>query len=116
MCIRFRVDSIFGTSKCPSSTWLEDLEKAAPGRIKTSLAVREQHGRDAAHSEAQPPDAVAYAESTREVAALVRVCAAHRRPVIPFGVGTSLEYQVSAPNGGLSLDLSGMARIIEVNT
>ena len=98
------------------STWLEDLEGAAPGRIKTSAAIREQHGRDAAHSESQPPDAVAYPESTSEVAALVRVCAAHRRPVIPFGVGTSLEYQVSAPEGGLSLDLSGMARILEINT
>jgi D-lactate dehydrogenase (cytochrome) len=98
-----------------TATWLTDLEAAVPGRIRTSQSDRDQHGRDSAHAVPQPPDAVAYPTTTDEVAALMRVCARHGRPVIPFGVGSSLERHVTAPFGGLSLDLSAMNRILEVH-
>jgi len=97
------------------ANWLDNLRAAAPGRITTSMAERTQHGRDAAHDEPQLPDAVAYPLTTEEVAAIVRVCAEYRQPIIPFGVGTSLERQVSAPLGGLSIDLSRMDRILEAS-
>jgi len=84
-------------------------------RVSTADAVREQHGRDESWHPPHPPDAVCFAESSAEVAEAVRICAAHRVPVIPFGAGTSIEGQLIAERGGISLDLSRMNRVIEVN-
>lgn len=84
-------------------------------RLSTSAAVREQHGKDLTWNPGSPPDAVAFAHSTAEVQAIVRVCAEHRVPVIAYGTGTSLEGHISAPHGGISIDLSQMNNIIEVN-
>ncbi|HEX2553686.1 MAG TPA: FAD-linked oxidase C-terminal domain-containing protein [Microvirga sp.] len=84
-------------------------------RTVTSLAVREQHGHTTTWIKNQPPDIVVYPETTEEVAEIVRLCAAHRVPVVPFGTGTSLEGHVNAPFGGVSVDTSLMKRIIAVH-
>ncbi len=84
-------------------------------RLSTAAAVREQHGRDESYHAAFPPDAVAFVESTDEVAAVVRICAEHGVPIIPFGTGTSLEGQVAALAGGVSIDLSGMTRVLRLS-
>ena len=84
-------------------------------RLQTSAAVREQHGHTTTWIENQPPDAVVFARSTQEVAELVRICAQHKVPVIPFGTGTSLEGHLNAPAGGICVDLSQMDRVLEVN-
>lgn len=84
-------------------------------RLVTSQAVREQHGHTLTWITNQPPDAVVFPESSEEVAEIVRICAAHRMPVIPFGTGTSLEGHVNAPYGGVSIDMSRMKRIIAVH-
>ena len=84
-------------------------------RLVTSKAVREQHGHTLTWITNQPPDAVVFPESSEEVAEIVRICAAHRMPVIPFGTGTSLEGHVNAPYGGVSIDMSRMKRIIAVH-
>lgn len=84
-------------------------------RCSRSQAVREQHGHTTTWLPNQAPDAVIFAESTEEVAEIVRVCAEHKCPVIPFGTGTSLEGHVNAPGGGVSIDLSRMNRVLEVN-
>jgi len=94
---------------------IADLRALLGERLTTSLPLREAHGRDESWHPTLPPDAVAFAASTEEVADIVRICARHRFPVIAFGTGTSLEGHVSAPQGGLSLDLSRMNRILEVN-
>src|SRR5271156_2372262 len=70
-------------------------------RLVTSLAVREQHGHTTTWIDNQPPDAVVFPQATEEVQEIVRLCAAHRVPVIAFGTGTSLEGQVNAPYGGI---------------
>jgi D-lactate dehydrogenase (cytochrome) len=62
-----------------------------------------------------PPDVVVFAESTDEVVAIVRLCAAAGVPIIPFGAGTSVEGHTLAVNGGVSMDLSRMTKILEVN-
>jgi D-lactate dehydrogenase (cytochrome) len=83
-------------------------------RLTLGLAEREQHGRGESYHRVQAPDAVCYAETTAEVAAVLRLCSAHGVPVVPFGAGTSLEGHVSAPRGGLCIDLSRMNRILAV--
>ena len=84
-------------------------------RCSTAAAVREQHGRDESPYPPTPPDAVVFCESTDDVAFVVREAAAHRVPVIPFGVGSSLEGHLLAVQGGVSVDLSRMARVVRVN-
>ncbi len=84
-------------------------------RLSTAMAVREQHGKDQTWNEGAAPDAVAFVRDTGEVSAIVAICAEHQVPVIPYGTGTSLEGHFTAPFGGISIDLSGMNHILEVN-
>jgi D-lactate dehydrogenase (cytochrome) len=84
-------------------------------RLVTSLAVREQHGNTVTWIENQPPDAVVFPQSTEDVQGIVRLCAAHRVPVIPFGTGTSLEGHVNAPQGGVSIDVRDMNKLLAVH-
>jgi D-lactate dehydrogenase (cytochrome) len=83
-------------------------------RFTTNAAVREHHGKDESSHAPRPPDAVVFAQSTAEVAAAVALCHAYRTPVIPFGAGTSLEGQLLAVQGGVSIDLSGMNRVLAI--
>ena len=62
-----------------------------------------------------PPDAVAYPRSTEDVAQIVRICADHGCPVVPWGVGTSLEGHALAVRGGVTVDFSRMNKVLAVN-
>jgi len=84
-------------------------------RLVTSRAVREQHANTTTWLDNQPPDAVVFPQATEEVQEIVRLCARERVPVIAFGAGTSLEGQVNAPRGGISLDFRDMNRVIAVH-
>ena len=95
--------------------WLDELAEVLGERLSTAGALLEQHGQDESYHDGQPPEAVAFPETTEEVARLVAVCARYRKPVIPFGVGTSLEGHVAALSGGVCLDLSRMNQVLEVN-
>ncbi|MDE2229525.1 MAG: FAD-binding protein [Alphaproteobacteria bacterium] len=99
-----------------SSKLFDDLRARFGERFSTAAAVREHHGKDASYHAVAPPDAVVYAHSTEEVAATVRLCAAAKVPVIPFGTGTSLEGHIAAVQGGVCIDLSQMTRILRVST
>jgi D-lactate dehydrogenase (cytochrome) len=84
-------------------------------RFQTGAAIREQHAHTTTWIMNQPPDGVIFAQSTQEVSDIVKVCAAHDVPIIPFGTGTSLEGHVNAPAGGISIDVSQMNKVLEVN-
>ena len=84
-------------------------------RCSTALVVREQHGRDESSFESPPPAAVVFAQSTEEVAATVALAAQYRVPVIPFGVGSSLEGHLLAVQGGISIDLGRMNKVLSIN-
>ncbi|HZF75153.1 MAG TPA: FAD-linked oxidase C-terminal domain-containing protein [Acetobacteraceae bacterium] len=84
-------------------------------RMSTNASVREQHSRGEDSSTPTLPDAVAFVETTAEVSRLLALCHAHGVPVVPFGAGTSLEGHVNPVRGGISLDLSRMTAILEVN-
>ena len=96
-------------------TLLASLRQRLGDRLSTSAAVCAQHGKDESYHAAHAPDAVAFAQSTEEVAAIVALCAEHRTPVIAFGTGTSLEGHVAALKGGVCIDLSQMNRVVRVN-
>ena len=91
------------------------LREVVGPRLSTSAAVREQHGRDESYHTPHPPDVVVFAESTEEVAGIVKACARRQVPVIPFGAGTSLEGHVAALRGGVCIDLGGMDQVVAVN-
>src|SRR5258707_10071755 len=94
---------------------IAQLKKLYGDRVSTAHAVREQHGKDISFHEAHLPDAVVFAESAEEVQQIVQLCARHKTPIIAFGTGTSLEGHISAPNGGISLDVSRMNKVLTVN-
>ena len=96
-------------------TMLAALRARFGERCSTAAAVCEQHGRDESPFPVTPPEVVVFCENTEEVAAVVTLAAAHAVPVIPFGVGSSLEGHLLAVQGGVSIDLGRMDRIVRVN-
>ncbi|WP_439627757.1 FAD-binding oxidoreductase [Shinella sp.] len=84
-------------------------------RFQTGEAIRTQHAHTTTYIPAQLPDGVVFVETADEVKAVVALCAELKVPVIPFGTGSSLEGQVNAPNGGISIDFNNMKRVLEVN-
>ncbi|WP_046863064.1 FAD-binding oxidoreductase [Microvirga massiliensis] len=102
-------------SEATLKSLVAELQSRFGSRTVTSAAVREQHGHTLTWLANQPPDVVVYPETTEEVSEIVRLCAATRVPVIPFGIGSSLEGHVNAPFGGVSIDTSRMKRILHVH-
>jgi D-lactate dehydrogenase (cytochrome) len=98
-----------------AATVIATLAAHYGNRLVTSQAVREQHGHTTTWIDNQPPDAVVFPQGTEDVQEIVRLCAAHRVPVIGFGQGTSLEGQVNAPRGGICLDFRDMNRVLAVH-
>jgi D-lactate dehydrogenase (cytochrome) len=99
----------------PTEVVIGELRAHFGERLSTSAAVREQHGKDESYHAPAPPDAVVFAQSTEDVAEIVKLCAAHKVPVIAFGTGTSLEGHVAALQGGVCIDLSPMNRVLRVS-
>ena len=94
---------------------IDALKARFAERCSTALVVREQHGRDESSFAAPPPSAVVFAESTQDVADAVKLAAQYNVPVIPFGVGTSLEGHLLAVHGGISIDVSRMNQVLQIN-
>ena len=92
------------------------LRQLLGARLSSVASVREQHGKDASYHLCVAPDTVAFARSTQEASEIVKICARHKVPLIPFGAGTGLEGNVLALRGGVCIDLSGMNQILQVNT
>src|SRR3954470_8631171 len=87
----------------------------APDRVLSGEDVRRQHGTDESFHAPAPPDLVVYPVDVDECAAVVRACAEHGAPIVPFGAGTSLEGHVAALRGGVSVDMSRMDRILRLS-
>ena len=92
-----------------------ELKALLGDRVSTSAAVREHHGKDESYFPYALPDAVVFVKSTEEVRDVVNICRRHRVPMIPFGVGTSLEGHILAIHGGVSIDLSQMNQVLAVH-
>ena len=84
-------------------------------RITTNATLREHHSHGQDTQTPVLPDAVAFAETSDEVARVLRLCHTERVPVVAWGAGTSLEGHVTPVRGGITLDVSRMTRIIDVS-
>ncbi len=84
-------------------------------RLSRSSAILERFGKDESFHKSVPPDAVVTPHNTEEVSEIVKICASHKVPVIPYGTGTSLEGHVAALHGGISINLQEMNEILEVH-
>jgi D-lactate dehydrogenase (cytochrome) len=94
---------------------IDELRRRFGGQLMTSEAVRRNHATvEGPHSDL-PPDAVLMARSTEDVADAVRICGVHGLPVIPYGAGSSVEGQVLASFGGLTIDMTEMNAVLEIN-
>ena len=95
---------------------LAALQALLGERVTTSLGIRRQHADTGlTYHPVCPPEAVAFAQSTGEVAEIVKICARHGLPIVPFGTGTSLEGHIQAVEGGLTVDLSQMNEVVRVS-
>jgi len=94
---------------------IAELQPLLGDRISTATGTCRQHGRGEGYPAIHPPDAVAWPESTAEVSRILAACHARGVPVVAFGAGTSLEGHVTAPHGGICLDMSRMDRLLAVH-
>lgn len=112
------MDNLPGRARVAPQTLVsvkKELAARFGNRYSDNASVLEQHGHTLTWTENQPPDAVVFPQSAEEVAEVVKICALHKVPVIPFGAGTSLEGHVNAPFGGVCIDSSMMKRVIAVH-
>jgi len=99
----------------PNDDTIYELKSLMGNQVSTSSSNCEHHGRDPGHEHSIPPDAVIYPKTTQQVSQIVKICAKNKTPIIPYGIGSSLEQHVVAPYGGICIDLSKMDEILEVN-
>ncbi|WP_430254113.1 FAD-binding oxidoreductase [Neorhizobium sp. DAR64872/K0K18] len=91
------------------------LKQAFGERFQTGQSFREQHAHTTTYLPGQLPDGVVFVETSDDVKTVVKVCGEHRVPMIPFGIGSSLEGQVNAPSGGISIDFSRMNKVLRIS-
>jgi len=96
------------------ATFWQEAQVIFGNRISKKRTDCESHGRSETWFPLTPPEAVVFPESTEEVAALTKICSAHRVPLVGWGAGTSLEGHALAVCGGIVVDFTKMARVLEI--
>lgn len=94
---------------------IDALTEALPGKVSTAQAERDLHGANEAYFPVTPPDAVVFPASTADVVTVVKACAAHDCPIVAYGTGTALEGHQLAFQGGISLDMREMNKVLAIN-
>lgn len=102
-------------SKTQCKDLFSELHQLLDHRFSTSKSIREVQAKDESYHAPQLPDAVVTAHSTEEIYATVKLCAKYQCPIVPFGAGTSLEGQVIPAEGGISLDLTEMNKVLRLS-
>ncbi len=96
-------------------TAIDILRQRFGDRLTTNADIRERHGTDESYHAPKAPDAVVFPHTTDEVVEIVNICREHRTPIIPFGVGSSLEGHIAALEGGVSVDVGQMNKVLRVS-
>jgi len=99
----------------PLESAVRELKGLLGARASDAVAVRDHHSHGESYHVHAAPDIVCFPATTEEVAAIVRIAAAHRLPIVPFGAGTSLEGHVNAIHGGITIDLRDMNKIVRMS-
>jgi D-lactate dehydrogenase (cytochrome) len=99
----------------PVESVFAPLRERYGDRVSVVQAVREQHARGEGLATSMAPDVVVWPLDKEEVCAILALCNENRVPVIAFGAGSSLEGHVSAPFGGVCIDMSRMDAVISIN-
>ncbi len=102
-------------SQSSIKTAVNVLKQRFGERVSTADAVRAHHTHTTTQMGSQLPDAVVFANDTADVAEIVTICAEHKCPLVPFGVGSSLEGHVNAAHGGVSIDMNNMNQVLAVH-
>ncbi|WFF37896.1 FAD-binding protein [Moraxella nasibovis] len=97
------------------STAIDELKAKFGKALSTNLTMRTQHAHTMSWLAPEPPDAVLMATDKQQISEAVKICNAHKMPVIAFGVGSSLEGQLNAPQGGLCIDMSQMNEVVRID-
>lgn len=95
---------------------LDALRALLGDRLSLAGADLLHHAQSESHIVAGLPAAVAWPETTAEVADVMRICAAHGLPVTGWGAGTSLEGHALPLRGGVTVDFGRMARVLELRS
>ncbi len=95
---------------------INEIKSLKNNQLSTNHNILEQHSRGEDYFIPKPPDAVFYPESNQDIIDVVKICYKNKTPLIPFGSGTSLEGHVLPINGGISIDISNMKKILEINS
>src|SRR3990167_11382438 len=98
-----------------SATLVNELKALLGERATTARGIRDQHGKDESYFPYAAPDAVVFPQTTEEVRDIVNICRRHLVPMIPYGVGTSLEGHILAVKGGVCIDVSQMNKVLAVH-
>ena len=96
-------------------TAIDVLRQRFGDRLTTNQTIRDRHGTDESHHAPKSPDAVVFPQTTDEVIDIVNICREHRTPIVPFGVGTSLEGHIAALHGGICVDVGQMNAVLSVH-
>jgi D-lactate dehydrogenase (cytochrome) len=94
---------------------ISDLKSMLSDRVTTAEVIREHHSHGESYHPAALPDAVCFPKSTEEVSAIMKISAKHQVPVVPFGAGTSMEAQVNAIRGGITIDMREMNKVVRIS-
>lgn len=104
------------TLRRPLPTEMIDALRARFGdRFSQANAVRDHHGKDESPYPSMLPDGVVFAQSTEDVVAVVTLCNQHGVPLIAYGAGSSLEGHILAVEGGISIDMTQMNKIVALH-
>src|SRR5688500_620233 len=96
-------------------TAIAELKALLGPRATDASAIREHHSHGESYHRPAAPDIVCFPSTTEEVIGVVKISGRFRVPIVPFGAGTSLEGHVHALQGGISLDLRELNRVLRVS-
>ncbi len=84
-------------------------------QISVNETIKELHGRDESYHAMQLPDIVVFPETAEQVSSIMKLSQQHAIPIIPFGLGSSLEGHVIPEQGGITIDFSLMNKVLHVD-